>query len=154
MPALQHGFTVEPTEDVNLNRLQQRVKLALDKLAALATVSQLADKGCFILVGAQNLQNQKRGADVVAGSAIATRQGYQHLTGATAVNYINISDWFDGARVDLFIVNGLTFNHNAGAPPAGAYALQMLSGANTAKAANSVISFRRDDALKRWLQVQ
>jgi hypothetical protein len=39
MPALQHGFTVEPTDDADLNRLQQRVKLAFDKLAAVAVAA-------------------------------------------------------------------------------------------------------------------
>jgi hypothetical protein len=150
---LQHGFTVERTTDADLNSVQQRVKGALDKLAAGATSSQLTDHGRYTDVGTAHLQGAGRGADVVAASAIGPKSAYVHITGATAVNYISTGSWFDGARVELLVINGVTFNHNSGAPPTGSYPLQMIGGANLAKAINGVIAFRRDDALKRWVQV-
>ena len=154
MSTLQHGFTVEPTNDGDLNRLQQRIKKALDTLAAGATASQLTDQSKYTVVGGQNLQNSKRGADVASANAVAATSEYQHLTGTAATNYISAVGWFDGALVVFLVVNGVTFGHNvASGAPNITYPLQLLSGAATAKAANSVIAFRCDMALKRWVQV-
>lgn len=153
MPALQHGFTVEPTDDVDLNRLQQRIKQALDRLAAGATASQLVAHGRYVTVGAQNLQDETRGPDVASASAIAPRAAYQHITGATAIDFMATDGWFDGARIELRAQAAITFNHNTAAPPAGAYALVMELGVNLALASGQVVAFRRDDETKRWCQV-
>lgn len=149
---IQHGFTVEPTDDVNLNRLQQRIKLALDKIAAAATSSQLTDKTRYVVVGSQELQNQLRGADVASAATIAAKSAYQRLTGTTNVSRIATDGWFDGARVEFYVVSGVTFVHNGGGLT-GTYQLSLASLANTAIAAGGHIAFRRDDVLQHWVQV-
>lgn len=153
--SLNHGFTVDRTGDPDLDQLEQRIKKALDTLAAGATSSQLSDKSRFVSIGSQNLQNDVRGADVAATtSTLAAPAAYQHLTGTATINFIQSGNWFDGAVIQYYVVTGLTFNHHAvGGGPASALSLQMLSGAGTAVAANKLISFRRDDALGFWVQV-
>jgi hypothetical protein len=153
MPALQHGFTVEPTDDANLNRVQQRIKLALEKLAALATTSQLIDRGMYVDVGTQHLQNEARGKDVASATSIPVTGAYANLTGATTIDFIAIAGTFDGFRVELRVVTGLTLRQNIASPPTGAYPLHMITGANVIKAAGSVIAFRRDDFYKAWRQL-
>lgn len=150
---IAHGFTVERSGEDALDNVQQRVQKALDIIAGKAVTSQLTDRVKYVDVGAQHLPNNGRSADIGSATAIAPPSNYAHITGAVQVDYIAISSTFDGFRIDLLVINGLTFRHNVGAPPTGAYALQTLTAANVAKAANGIIAFRRDDALKRWVQV-
>lgn len=153
--SLNHGFTVERTGDDSFDRLQQRIKKALDTIAAAATSSQLTDNARFVTVGVQDLQNAVRGPDVnAATSTLPASAAYQHLTGTATINFIQSGNWFDGAVIQYYVVTGLTFNHHAGGgSPSSALSLQMLSGAATAVAAGKLISFRRDDALGFWVQV-
>lgn len=152
MVALQHGFTVEPTADPDLNRLQQRIKKALDTLAAAATGSQLTDDARFVVVGSQYLQNEKRGPDIASAATVAVTTGYHRITGTTNVLRIATGGWFDGARVELYVANGLTFVHNGGGV-AGSYQFSLSTLANVTIAAGGRIAFRRDDALQHWVQV-
>jgi hypothetical protein len=156
--SIQHGFTVQRTGDSDIDKLQQRIKAALDAIVAAATASQLSDQGQYVAIGKQDLQNEVRGPDSTAiTSVIAAASGYQHLTGTSTLNFMQADTWFDGARVEFFVVNGLTFNHHAAGGTARVLLpFQLLSGAATAKAAGSVIAFRRDDAigaLGMWVQV-
>lgn len=155
--SVSHGFTVQRTGDDALDRLQQRIKQALDTVVASATGSQLTNKTQYTLVGAQDLQNSARGADTPSNAIIQAASEYQHLTGVATVNFMLASTFFDGARVEFYIVNGLTFNHHAvGGNARFLLPLHLLSGAATAKAAGSVIAFRRDDSLGTvgyWVQV-
>jgi len=155
MAALQHGFTIEPTDDPDLNRLQQRIKKALDTLAAAATSSQLVDNGRYVTVGAQNLQSQTRGPNVNSASAIAPKYAYQRIDNATAIDFIATTGWFDGARIEFLITNGggLTFRNNTGSPPAGAYPLRNATNANVTIVQGATIAYRLDQAGKLWVQV-
>lgn len=151
--ALKHGFTVEPTSDPDLNRLQQRIKKALDELAASATASQLTDKANYALVGAQHLQDESMGPDIVSATAIRVTKAYHHLTGGTNVSFIAVDGTFNGFRVELACTVNTTFVNVAGSPPTGAYAIHTLTGANVTIAGGKVIALRRDDTLKNWVQV-
>lgn len=153
--ALQHGFTVEPTDDADLNRLQQRIKKALDTLAASASASQLVDHARFVTVGVQQLQNQARGPNISAAASIAPRFAYQRIDNSTAIDFIATAGWFDGARVELLVTNGggLTFHNSTGSPPIGAYPLRNATNANVTIAQGATIAYRRDDSGKQWVQV-
>lgn len=153
--SIQHGFSVQRSGDDALDRLQQRVKDALDRIAQQATASQLTDKGRYVLVGNQELQNQARGPNISAAASIAPKFAYQAVDNATAIDFIAIDGWFDGARVELLVTNGggLVFHNNTGSPPAGAYPLRNATNANVTIAQGATIAYRRNDANKLWSQV-
>ena len=139
--------------DDDVNRLQQRIKDALDRIVASATASQLTDKTNFAVVGVQNLQDETMGPDVVSATSIKVTKAYHHLTGGTNVSFLAIAGTFNGFRVELACVTNTTFVNVAGSPPVGAYAIHTLTGANVTITGGKVIALRRDDSLRNWLQV-
>lgn len=98
---------------------------------------------------------ESRGADIAVAAGVLTtgNANFFQLTSAGAVDFITTTTWNDGARIELLCTVGCTFSHATGGVPANTQALNMISGANTVKAAGGVIAFRRNLASNRWQQV-
>lgn len=97
-----------------------------------------------------------KGPDVAAGGTITlgATGDYAHITGAsTTINFMTNSNIVDGQEITFYFENAQTLTHNAGGVPANTYAFQLAGAADAAMAAQSKITFRRDTALTKWLEI-
>lgn len=107
---------------------------------------------------------ETKGSDVASASTISPVGGcstagagnFHHVTGTTNIDFITYASgaswtWLDGSVMELYFVGALTLNHGTGSPPANTYPLECPGNVNLALAAGSVVTFRRDVALTRWV---
>jgi hypothetical protein len=75
------------------------------------------------------------------------------LQGTTTINYFTKTSLVSGNLYYVFVENGLTINHNAGAPGATEAPILMRSGANSAVPAGQVVCFWYDLVNNKFVEV-
>lgn len=94
----------------------------------------------------------KMSTAITSTAAIGLADGdFAKITGTTTVDYISISQRNPGARYMLYVVSGLTFNHNTGAVPAGYASILCGSGAAAIAPAGATFTVVFDGT--NWLEV-
>lgn len=78
---------------------------------------------------------------------------YNHVTGATAIDFIDTSFFGDGDPLELYFDSGLTLNHKSAAPPQFTAGLQLVGGINAVMSAGSKIRLRNDTQLGFWVEM-
>jgi hypothetical protein len=95
-----------------------------------------------------NLVGNLGSAIISASTLILPGDGdFFHVTGGTAVDFIDISLLADGDPVEFYFDAGLTLDHATASPPTGTYALKLAGSVNAVLGAGAKMRLRRDDSL-------
>lgn len=95
-----------------------------------------------------NLVGQLGGALISAATLVLGGDGdYFHVTGSTAIDFIDVSLLGNGDPIEFFFDDGLTLHHNTASPPQNCYALRLAGSISAVMAVGSKIRLRVDDSL-------